>query len=83
MHTQNDSDETIFRDFEVYDINQTGQSKFKDVEEVLRQKKEDNLNFVEIEALLAERFFLSEKMIDVTKVEKHLKKLFPVGNEAA
>ena len=67
----------------MYDINQTGQIKFKDIEEVLRQKKEDNLNFVEIEALLAERFFLSEKMIDVTKVEKHLKKLFPVGNEAA
>lgn len=83
MHAQTDSDETIFRDFEVYDINQTGQIKFKDIEEVLRQKKEDNLNFVEIEALLAERFFLSEKMIDVTKVEKHLKKLFPVGNEAA
>ena len=67
----------------MYDINQTGQIKFKDIEEVLRQKKEDNLNFVEIEALLAERFFLSEKMIDVTQVEKHLKKLFPVGNEAA
>ena len=48
MHAQNDSDETIFRDFEVYDINQTGQIKFKDIEEVLRQKKEDNLNFVEI-----------------------------------